>query len=131
MKYKLYTTYLGKLRSHKDLIPDNCKVALIMRFPPFLPKDGSMIHVKELSPKGKLLSKFKDGEITFEEFKTELWNQWESNEEKAMDTLKNIEEALDGHNHVCLICCEEDYNECHRKLLGEYFEFAGYKWEEL
>ena len=125
MKHKLYTTYLSNIKK----VPDSCKIAIIMRFPPFLPKDGDIIHCPELSPKGKLLNEYKSNK-DFDAFKDSLWKQWESNEEGAMDTLKLIEEALE-YNDVCLVCCEKDYNECHRSFLGKYYEFLGYEWEEV
>ena len=129
MKHKLYTTYLAKLKNNKQLLSEDCVIAIIMRFPPFIPEDGSTIHVSELSPKGTLLSEYKKDK-DFEVFSNKLWKQWQSNEEGAMDAIKNIEEALE-HNDVCLVCCEKDINECHRKILGEYFKFAGFEWEEL
>ena len=125
MKHKLYTTYLAKMKQ----IPDPCQIVIIMRFPPFLPKDGDIIHCPELSPKGKLLNVYK-ADKDFDTFKDNLWEQWEGNEEGAMDTLKLIEEALE-HNDICLVCCEKDVNECHRLFLGGYFKFLGYEWEEL
>lgn len=130
MKHKLYTTYLAKLRNNKKLLPDSCQIAIIMRFPPFIPEDGSMIHVPELSPKAVLLNEIKAGKISFDEFSDKLWEQWKKNDEGSMDTLKNIEDALE-YNDVCLVCCEKNLDECHRKILGEYFKFAGFEWEEL
>lgn len=127
MKHKLYTTYQGNHRNY----PENCQIVLIMRFPPFVPKDGDIFHAKELSPKAKLLNQYKSGEIDFEEFKAQLWIQWESNEEGAMDTLKEIEQALDEVIDVCLVCCEKELEGCHRKILGEHFKFLGYEWEEV
>lgn len=127
MSHKLYTTYLANMKN----IPSNCQVAIIMRFPPFIPKDGNIYHAKELSPKAKLLNKYKTGDINFEEFKDLLWEQWQSNEEGAMDTLKEIEETLENVIDVCLVCCEKDLDICHRKILGEYFKFLGYEWEEV
>lgn len=129
MKHKLYTTYLGKMKTNKELIPENCQIAIIMRFPPFMPEDGSMIHVPELSPKGTLLSEYKKDK-DFKVFKDKLWEQWQKNEEGAMDAIANIEEALE-YNDVCLVCCEADYLDCHRSILGEHFKFSGYEWEEL
>lgn len=126
-KYKLYTTYLSNL---KNLDTSDAIVAIVMRFPPFIPKEKSnMIHIPELSPTGELLLEYKENK-DFDSFKDKLWEQWNSSEESTL-RLKQIEYALDNSNDVYLVCCEKDYNECHRKILGEHFEFLGYEWEEV
>lgn len=125
MKHKVYTTYLAKIKK----IPSTCKTVLIMRFPPFIPDDSDVFHAIDLSPSGKLLMEYKENH-DFESFKDKLWNEWNNNP-KSLELLKQAEEALDLYNDICFVCCEKDLNICHRKILGEYFEFLGYEWEEL
>lgn len=126
MSYKLYTTYLANMKN----IADTCKTAIIMRFPPFIPKDGDTIHCIELSPKGELLSEYKK-DNDYEKFKEKLFEQFNNNKENGKLMLDYIQETLDNYNDVCLVCCEKDFNICHRKIIGEYFEEFGYEWEEL
>lgn len=124
MKHNLYTTYLSKL---KNIDTSNGVVAIIMRFPPFIPKDSNMIHVPELSPTGELLSEYKEDK-DFAKFEEKLWKEFDN--EKTKSILKQIEQALE-YNDVYLVCCEKDFNICHRSILGKYFEFSGYKWIEI
>lgn len=125
MKHKLYTTYLSNLKN----VPESCKIVIVMRFPPFIPKDSDAFHCIELSPTGDLLMEYKK-DHDFEKFEKKLWDQW-NKDKKAQLRLKQLEYTLDNFNDVCLICCEKDLNICHRKILGEYFQFLGYNWEEL
>ena len=126
MKYNLYTTYLSKL---KNIDTSNGIVAIIMRFPPVILKDSNTIHVPELSPSGELLFNYKENK-DFESFTEKFWNEINHND-KAQLAIKQIEQALDNYNDVYLVCCEKDYKNCHRSILGEHFKFLGYNWQEI
>ena len=123
--YKLYTTYLSNMKN----IPKSCKIVIIMRFPPFIPEDSNIYHAIELSPQGKILMDYKDNN-DFESFKDKFWEQLNFDKDAQL-SLKQIGYALENNNDICLVCCEKDNTNCHRRLLGEFFEFLGYEWEEL
>lgn len=125
MTNKLYTTYLSKMKD----VPDNTMKAIIMRFPPFIEENETIIHCPELSPSNELFGQYK---------KEKDWDYFEINFKKQMyedkETVNMINvliEALDNFNNVCLICCEKDNTFCHRRLIAEYLQSLGYEWEEL
>ena len=125
MKHKIYTTYLSNL---KNIDTSNGIVAVIMRFTPFIPEESNMIHVPELSPSGELLSSFKDNK-DFKKFEEELWKEFDN--DSFRERIDQITEALDNYNDVYLVCCEKDYINCHRSILGKHFKFLGYEWIEI
>lgn len=124
MSYKLYTTYNHKIKD----IPNDCSIAIIMRFPFFISDPEKIAHTPGLSPVTKTLADFK---------KDKDWNKFESrfkeqmySDKETMESINLLMEALE-HNPVCLVCCEKSNEHCHRRLIAEYLESLGYKWEEL
>lgn len=124
MNYKLYTTYLAKMKG----IPNDSVIAIIMRMPPFIAKDSNILHIPQLSPKKDILVDYKK-DNDWDKFKESFNNQMYTDPE-TMKYISYLIEALEC-NDVYLICCEKDYNICHRKLIGEYINSLGYEWIEM
>lgn len=125
MAYKLYTTYNSKIK----YIPKDSAVAIIMRFPTFIPKDTNIVHIPQLSPKTNTLQDYKktnDWDKFAEEYKEQMYTDPET-----VAYLNLLMEALDNDNDVYLVCCEKDHTKCHRSLIGEYLQSLGYEWEEF
>ena len=125
MSYKLYTTYLSKM---KDL-PEGIVKAIIMRMPPMsIQNIAGAVHVPQLSPKTEVLKAYKasnDFSTFTEKFKEQMYEDPET-----MEYLNMLMEALE-HNDVAIICCEKDANVCHRTLIAEYLKSLGYQHEEI
>lgn len=125
MSYKLYTTYLSKMKE----LPEGIVKAIIMRMPPMsIQNIPNTIHVPELSPKIEVLKAYKannDFEVFREKFNEQMYT-----DEETMKYLNMLMEALD-YNEVAIICCEKDPNVCHRSLIANYLTSLGYKCEEL
>jgi len=110
----IYTTYLAFLRKvgycPLKIFPDSLKSTLIY----YVMRDRGN---NEVAPSAELLSKFKSGEICWEEYEKLYrhgvgllmgtpWMEKRANESKA------------GH-HVILVCFEKSAQHCHRRLLAE------------
>lgn len=121
---KLYTTYLAKMRE----IPETEVGAIIMRMPPFIPKDSNIMHTPQLSPKTNILTEYKK-DNDWDKFKEAFNNQMYSDRE-TMESINYLLEALEQID-IYLICCEKDYNVCHRSLIGKYVQSLGFEWIEI
>lgn len=125
MNYKLYTTYLSKM---KDL-PEGIVKAVIMRIPPMSIKTiPNTIHIPQLSPNLDILKEYKQSN-DFNTF-SDNFNEQLINDKETVKYLNLLIEALE-YNDVALICCEKDYNICHRTLIANYLSNLGYTCEEL
>lgn len=125
MSYKLYTTYLSKM---KDL-PEGIVKAIIMRMPPMSIQDiPGTVHVPQLSPKLDVLKAYKANN-DFNAF-TEKFNEQMYSDPETVEYLNMLMEALE-QNEVAIICCEKDANVCHRRLIAEYLKSLGYQYEEI
>ena len=86
----------------------------------FLKKICSIDYVHDtlLSPTEKLLKDYKNKRIS--------WNEYEDVFEKIM-AERNIEQYIEnkyskyGGLNVCLLCSEPTEDQCHRRLVAEYF----------
>ena len=125
MSYKLYTTYLSKMKN----LPDDIVKAIIMRMPPMsIQNIPGTVHVPQLSPKLDVLKAYKSN-YDFETF-TQKFNEQMYSDPETVEYLNMLMEALE-HNDVAIICCERDANVCHRKLIAEYLKSLGYEYEEI
>ena len=72
-------------------------------------------HKIDFAPIKELLSRYRDKEITLQEYKTEYLTLLE---------MRNITQKTDIEklHENCLLCSERIPEECHRKLLAEYFK---------
>ncbi|WP_238492464.1 DUF488 domain-containing protein [Desulfotruncus alcoholivorax] len=72
-------------------------------------------HHPELAPTEELMKKFKKKQITWQDYEEEY-----NNILLQRDPLKSIDfEKQDSP--VCLLCSEDKPEECHRRLLAEYY----------
>lgn len=125
VSYKLYTTYLSKMKN----LPEGIVKAIIMRMPPISIQDiPGTVHIPQLSPKIDVLKAYKVNN-DFEEF-TEKFNEQMYTDPETMEYLNLLMEGLE-HNEVAIICCEKDPNVCHRSLIAKYLTSLGYQCEEL
>lgn len=122
--HKIYTTYLSNMKK----IPEGCMTLIVMRFPPFISNNEDVKHVPELSPKINLLKQFKK-DNDFDSFKINLIKQF-NEDKKVQEIFTLIEDALQ-YNDICFVCCEKDYLQCHRSVLGNIFKDKKYEWSEL
>lgn len=71
-------------------------------------------HYPQLAPTERILKDFKNKRITWDEY-----------EKLFMELLKMREPHEDFINgqkgNICLLCSEDKPNECHRRLIAEYF----------
>ncbi len=70
-------------------------------------------HLPDLAPTKDILSNYKKGVIT-----------WENYEEEFMSLMvkRNVERTIDKTliNHGCLLCSEHEPHFCHRRLVVDY-----------
>lgn len=77
-----------------------------------------------LAPGSLLLRYFKNGSITWEEFRRRYVNGI-LNSEEALSQIDSIGDLLDKRETVTLLCWEK-YMPCHRFILGQLFHDLGY-----
>lgn len=125
----LYTSYFANWRKYKGL--DSFLIS-VTRFPPKYInfKEEGIYNWSILAPSKELLLAYKDGSITKEDFRTKYIIQISQNTEarKAMNTIKN---SLDNGVNVTLLCYEKSEDFCHRHILAEIFDEAGYNIKEI
>ena len=128
----LYTTHHLRL----DDIPEDAIKLIIMRFPP---KEVNMlkydkIHVVAgLSPSNELINWYNTTYKTYDD-----WREYEKkfaieiqNREDMNRDIEKVAKLVERGNDVFLICCEKNYNKCHRMLLGnEIKKRYGIEWQE-
>ena len=71
-------------------------------------------HVTELAPSEELLDEYrenKDWERFEQAFRSLL---------QEREPLARVQQSLDGHACVCLLCTEDKPERCHRRLVAEY-----------
>lgn len=73
------------------------------------------IHIKDFAPTKELLKDYQGGKINWLEYQ-KIYNQLI---EKRNIILKY---NINQFNNACFLCSEELPNECHRRLLVEYFK---------
>lgn len=116
--FMLYINYL----SNEKNTPPGVKKYIVMRMAPKsldFSKRPDLIYRQDLSPSEYLLKQYKSGKISLTEMQREFI--------KEMNTRPDLNKALNEviadiktGKDICLICVEEDSDECHRKLEAEY-----------
>lgn len=128
MKHKIYTTYISKLKSLN--FPENAVKVLIMRMPPYSLKKDDFFHCPDLGPSTEALIKYKK-DNDWDSFKA-AYEEKMDNDPKMKKLIDDMIEALDFSNDIYLICCEKDYEHCHRWLLANRLKsIGGYEIREL
>lgn len=114
----LYLNYLANIHN----TPEKAIKYLIVRIPPKhfnFSQNPNVKHMPQLSPSQNLLYSYKKGKISFSQFKEKFRYEIEN----RYDMKKAIEKLVEDLNHgknICLICYEENSNECHRKIIADF-----------
>lgn len=120
MKFDIYTGYYAQMKKYKQMgmIP----VSIAYLTPQWY--DGEVCF--ELAPSRTLLKRWKQGEITEEEY-TEQYIQFLDNDvqwSKVWKKLKQISAKYENSDLV-LCCFEKAEDFCHRHILAEYLTDTG------
>lgn len=85
----------------------------------FAEKVGGMDyeHVLDFAPTKELLSRYRKGEMTWEEYEIEYLNLLDMRKVKSRTDIEKL------HKN-CLLCSEHTAEKCHRRLLAEYLQTA-------
>lgn len=71
-------------------------------------------HMAELAPSDELLDEYHE---------TKDWERFEQAFRSLLqerDPLGRIQQSMDGHACICLLCTEDKPERCHRRLVAEY-----------
>lgn len=77
--------------------------------------DISYEHQLDFAPTKELLSKYRKGNMTWEEYENEYLNLLDLRKVKSKVEIEKLHEN-------CLLCSEHTVEKCHRRLLAEYFQ---------
>jgi uncharacterized protein (DUF488 family) len=72
-------------------------------------------HVVDFAPTKILLADYRAGKLTWAEYETEYLNLLDLRKVGAKTDIESL------HRH-CLLCSEHTPEQCHRRLLAEYFQ---------
>lgn len=112
----ILTSYFSNWRK----FPENTKTISVSRFPPKWAKFDEQLN--ELAPSANLLLRYKNNEITEEEYDKEYKEQL-----SGLNPLE-IEEKIKGS---ILLCFEKSGEFCHRNLIRQWLKENGIESEEL
>jgi uncharacterized protein YeaO (DUF488 family) len=120
----LYTSYFGNWRKWKQL--DAFTVAICRKRPPHMNYNKEGIQeLLELAPSEGLLKAYKNGLISQDDFRNKFLDELDNI--KSANTLFLIQSLLDMGVNICLLCYESNNDFCHRHIVAEIFDEAGYK----
>lgn len=118
----IFTSYFAKLR---EILPNFVPIA-ICRYPP---KWYRGLIYKELAPSSNLLNTWNGGGITAEDYiriyETEVLNHLNPH-----TVVSELTKMADGHD-IVLLCYEKTGDFCHRHLVADWLNSAGYECEEM
>jgi uncharacterized protein YeaO (DUF488 family) len=116
----LYINYLANIKN----TPEGVKKYLIVRIPPkhfnFF-QNPDIKHMPQLSPSQNLLYSYKNKKISFDQFKEKFAHEIE-NRQDMKQAIEELVRDLNRGEDICLICYEEDSNECHRKIIADFIK---------
>lgn len=130
----VYTSYFSKA----DKIEDAYKVAIVQWLPSFIIAERKIyntkepkhyVHLPEFAPNEQMLMKYKEGKIPFEELIAHTEKHLDEEIEKGAKVkylIDNFCRLLDEGENIAFVCYEKDYNNCHRKVIGDLFKKIGY-----
>lgn len=72
-------------------------------------------HVLEFAPTKELLARYRAQKISWQEYETEYLNLLDLRKTASKVDVESL------HRH-CLLCSEHGPEQCHRRLLAEYFQ---------
>lgn len=124
MKNIVYLSHFGRLKKGKGI-----KVAItrIEPKPSILGSTKDIIFINDLAPSFDLLTQYKSGLITWEEYECRFLE--EAKDVKFMNMLKYLLTLLKT-NDITLYCYCRDKH-CHRYILGRMFKNIGYEVKEI
>ena len=112
--------YLTNTKNISNL-PEQCVKLLITR--KMLKNMDGINWVLSLAPSKKLFWDYKNDIISWEQYEKRYKNELKDN----YKTLLKIKTFVDNDVNIALICYCDDYNYCHRRLIGERLEKMGLK----
>ncbi|MGL6184723.1 MAG: DUF488 domain-containing protein [Clostridium chrysemydis] len=120
----LYTSYFANWRKWKQL--DAYVVATCRKRPPYMNYNKEGIEeILELAPSEGLLRAYKSGLISEENFRNKFLDELDNTQ--TANKLHLIQRLLDKGANICLLCYEKSNDFCHRHIVAEIFDEAGYK----
>lgn len=72
-------------------------------------------HVVEMAPTKELLARYRDKELTWEEYEVEYLRLLDQRKVAEKTTVESLDKG-------CLLCSEHTPEKCHRRLLAEYLQ---------
>lgn len=107
----LYTSYFGNIKN----LPSGYTLVSISRM---CPKGIKMKMYGKLAPSAELLSDYKSGLVSWEQY-TERYKK------ETLSRLNPIKVAEELGDNVILLCYEKSNDDCHRHLVSEWLRNAG------
>lgn len=129
----LYTSYLSNLK----YLPEDKIKLVIMRYPPKwldFNKYKNLYPASSLSPSKTIFNEYNKSEKNdsdWDKFYFKFINEIYTRQD-MVKSLKKIINIVLNDEDIYLICCESDYNKCHRNIIAKYIKYIyGIKCEEF
>lgn len=119
------TLYLGRISDFKEYNDKDIKCFSISRSDAF---GKYMEELKGLAPSWDLLSwhRMNKNRKVFREGYYPRYFEQVKNSEDAQDDIRKVSDMLNEGQDVAFICFCVNHIDCHRGILGEWFEKKGY-----
>lgn len=119
----LYSTYIGNIKNLDE--EHQAKVLNIARY--F--KSEKIKKDVRLSPTADLLKAIKTGNIDWSDF--EYYYKEEMKREPMITALRELYKRLRRGEDIILVSYNKNYQECPRRLIGEFLQQYGIEYKEL
>ena len=119
----LVTSYFAKV---KELTAQGYVIINIARG---CPKEGDFIRYPKLQPTQALLSEYKAGNITDEQY-TKIYQRTILARLSAYQTCKDLLALSNNNNKIALCCFESSEKFCHRHVIANWLNANGIKCVE-
>ena len=96
---------------------DGIRILITRYYPRGVKKNRFDYWLRELSPSKELLFSYKEGKISWAEFKVNLLSEIKNNN-NSLDAIYSLNNCSRFYN-VTLLCYEKEGNPCHRHLIRE------------
>jgi uncharacterized protein YeaO (DUF488 family) len=99
---------------------DGVRLLIMRRHPRGVKKSKYTHWIKDLAPSDQLLDRYRNGEITFEQFTKEFIEELATNFE-VDDIIKELRRlyATSKRRNATLLCVEKEGENCHRHIVKE------------
>ncbi|MBM7836484.1 DUF488 family protein [Clostridium sardiniense] len=129
-KGTLYTSYFVNWRRWKQL-KNTFNIAITRYKPKYMDFSKEGIELLQgLAPTNTLLNTYKNGLITENQFRNEFIDYLSINIDSIKD-LNEVKKCLDNGTNVLLLYYESKNKFCHRHIIVEIFDEAGYNIKEI